>query len=102
MSNITDKNLWELDYDRKTIELKANGYINRIWLGASLFQRHGSNMEPCVFMSADVFHVLTSQSDITVSNHHGYRTIFGYTVVLISGTEQLYIGFDLLGKENTL
>ena len=103
MSNITDKNLWQPYDDSKIIEMKARHYMERIRLGASLFERNALNMKPSVFMSMDVFHVLASQLNCTLHNRRPmYWTIYDYKVEFVMGTEQLYIGFDLLGKENVL
>ena len=88
------------DYEK--IRKQADQYIEMILIGASRFERHGQNITPTVFMSNDVFAILASASDRALYVNREYYTICGYKVEAVMGTNKLYIGCDLLGKENML
>lgn len=84
--------------NHKKIKDQAEQYIYQILLGVSLFECHGRVTKPTVFMSRDIMAVITKGTDTEIY-HNLYNeplSIHGYPLKITMGTNELYIGFNLL------
>lgn len=75
---------------------QANHYIDHIFVELSRFQRHGSINKPTIIMSGDVFDVLQAGSERALYVNYEFQTICGCNVDIVSGTQKLYVGLNLL------
>lgn len=80
------------------IKNQAEQYIYKILLGAQFFEFHGQTTKPTVFMSMDIMAVIAKGANTEIY-HHKYNepySILGYPLKITTGTNELYIGFNLL------
>lgn len=102
MSNITDKNIKsnnsEFMSKEKQIEEMAKHYIDRIFVEISRFERKGEIEKPTIIMSRDVFQILQASCvcERNLFVNHEYQTICGCKVDIVSGTQKLYVGLNLI------
>lgn len=86
--------------DAEEIKKQANRYITHIFIEMGRFQTHNSFQQPTVIMSRDVFDILQAGTERALYVNTKFQTIFGCKVDIVSGTQKLYVGLNLLEQES--
>lgn len=82
------------------VKKQANHYIDRIFVEIARFASHNSTNKPTIIMSRDVFDVLQAGSERALYINTEFQTICGCKVDIVSGTQKLYVGLNLLEQES--
>lgn len=82
--------------DYKTIQKKAEGFIERILGGAYYFECH-MKIKPTIFMSKDVLAIIAQGARDAIINYNDKESmiICGYNLELVLGQNKLYLGYQL-------
>lgn len=86
--------------DIEKVKEQANHYIDRIFVEIARFHNHDPFNKLTIIMSKDVFNVLQAGSERALYVNTEFQTICGCKVDIVSGTQKLYVGRNLLEQES--
>lgn len=86
--------------NNEEIQKQANLYLTHIFVEMGRFQTHNSFHNPTVIMSRDIFNILVAGTERVLYVNDEFQTICGCKVDVVSGTQKLYVGLNLLEQEN--
>ena len=85
--------------NNEEIQKQANRYLMHIFVEMDRFQTHNSFHHPTVIMSRDIFNILMAGTERVLYVNDEFQTICGCKVDVVSGTQKLYVGLNLLEQE---